>query len=111
MPGKLEILHVQGGEVTITFDTQDCAEAIRAKRIISDMIRRGYALLVKMPNGTYTRAYGFDESIGEYIVADFDATQAEGADAEEEAAKPLRGRRRVAIDKAEAVAVAPRVGG
>lgn len=71
MPGNLEILNVQGGDVKINFDTTDCAEAIRAKRVITDMLRRGYALLVEV-DGKFQRILEFDEKHGEYIVADFD---------------------------------------
>lgn len=68
--GALEILNVSEGDMKISFDTNDCAEAIRAKRIIKDMLRRGYALLV---DGQ--RIKDFDETKGEYIIADFDAIE------------------------------------
>lgn len=68
--GALEILNVSEGDMKISFETSDCAEAIRAKRIIKDMLRRGYALLV---DGQ--RIKDFDETKGEYIIADFDAIE------------------------------------
>ncbi len=71
MSGQLEILNVGEGDVKITFDTNDCADAIRAKRIITDMLRRGYALLVEV-DGKFQRALEFDDARGEYIIADFD---------------------------------------
>lgn len=125
--GTLSILNVYEGDVKITFDTDNAAEAIRARRIISDMIRRGYALLIEV-EGAYQRAIDFDEKVGEYIIADFDPsyrpnTQSEGEEngkenpqeTEEEAPKIRsqrgRPRRRIPMESAEAVAVARSAGG
>jgi hypothetical protein len=72
--GCLEILNVQGGEVKITFDTNDAPEAIRARRIIGQMIQSGFVLLVEVERNNdkrYERALGFDANTGEYIIADF----------------------------------------
>jgi len=72
--GCLEILNVQGGEVKISFDTKDAPEAIRARRVISEMIRSGFVLLVEVERNKekrFERALSFDEAKGEYIVADF----------------------------------------
>jgi hypothetical protein len=121
--GTLSCLNVSGGDIEITFDTNDCAEAIRAKRIISDMLRRGYALLVKMPDGTYTRALEFDEKQGKYIIADYDPAdiEKEGKSDEQQietkteasapALKNKATRKSVSMDKANTVAVAPSAGG
>lgn len=89
--GVLEILNVQGGDVKITFDKENPQESIRAKRIVADMLRRGYALVVEVDRDgerKYERAKGFDEKTGEYIIADFDPVTAQEADAEESAAIP-----------------------
>jgi hypothetical protein len=67
----LSILNVYEGDVEITFDKDNAAEAIRARRIISDMLKRGYALLIEV-DGAYQRAIDFDEKTGRYIIADFD---------------------------------------
>jgi hypothetical protein len=72
--GSLSCLNVSGGDIRIQFDTADASEALRARRIIKDMLRRGYALLVRMSDGTYQRALDFDETVGEYVIADFDPT-------------------------------------
>lgn len=45
--GVLEILNVQGGDVKIAFDQQNVTDTIRAKRIVTDMLRRGYAIVVE----------------------------------------------------------------
>jgi hypothetical protein len=78
--GQLEILNVQGGEVKLTFDTKDCAEAIRARRIIVEMIHRGFVLLVEVERNSqkrFERALEFDATKGEYIIADLIANNEE----------------------------------
>ncbi len=135
--GILSCLNVAGGDIAISFDTKDQQEAIRAKRIIKDMMKRGYALLVKMPDGTYQRALEFDEQAGEYIIADHDPDEAErpavkmeeitqgevtlkdgkeaAAGAEEASERGARkrkaGRRRLAMETSSAVGVARSAGG
>lgn len=136
--GTLSILNVYEGDVKITFDNTNPAEKIRAKRIVTDMIRRGYALLIEI-DGAYQRALDFDETVGEYIIADLDASYSkdgranqstkttqeepdddgdqEEAKAEEETAAPApkkwgRGRRRrVSMESTNAVAIARSAGG
>lgn len=132
--GTLSILNVYEGDVEITYDTNDAAEAIRARRIITDMIRRGYALLIEVEKGVYQRVVDFDERRGRYIIADFDPSYAERpksnegdsdngqkeseaieADAGEVPPKirSQRGRPRksVAMEQASAVAIARSAGG
>lgn len=77
--GSLACLNVSGGDIKISFDTNDAAEAIRAKRMIVDMLKRGYALLIEV-NGKFTRCLEFKEDVGEYIVADFDPVIADEVD-------------------------------
>ena len=80
MTGKVGILNVGAGDTKLVFDPENPADMIRAARIVKDMIRRGYALLVdtgvKDGKGRplYRRAKDFDESKCEYIIADFDPT-------------------------------------
>jgi hypothetical protein len=86
--GVLEILNVQGGDVKITFDKENPQETIRARRIVTDMLRRGYALVVEIERDgekKYERAQGFDEKTGEYLIADFDPTLAQEVDVQDEA--------------------------
>lgn len=60
----------------LSFDAKDPAERIRACRVVRDMLRRGYALLVEVPQPdgsmAYQRATDFREDTAEYIVADLD---------------------------------------
>jgi hypothetical protein len=81
MTGSVGILNVGAGDDKLVFDRDDPASMIRGARIVRDMIRRGYALLVAVPNPaggepTYQRAYDFREDTCEYIIADLDPDQA-----------------------------------
>lgn len=125
--GELNVFNTGAGDIKISFDTNNHPEAIRAKRIITDMLKRGYALLVQLPDGTYTRAKKFDEKTGEYIIADFDNVEAAKHDEKEQQKtetagtwikggkqqkKPGAGKeKRVAMEKSKVHAVAPSAGG
>lgn len=129
--GKLSCLSVNDGDIEITFDNQNAAECIRAKRIITDMLGRGYALLVKLEDGTYTRVQKFIEKHGTYIIADFDPATDEPkrygqtenkAETQTQESEPTikkkyagRGRKPktqgLQMEKSEVVAVAPSAGG
>jgi hypothetical protein len=87
--GTVGILNVGAGDTKLTFDRSNPAECIRAARIVKDMIRRGYALLIEVEKNAkgepvYQRATDFDENTSEYIIADFDPVAAAEADAKEE---------------------------
>lgn len=92
MAGQVGILNVGAGDTKLVFDPSNPADCIRAARVVKDMIRRGYALLVdtgKRDAGDrpiYARAKDFDETKFEYIIADFDPLIAaeEDANAEDE---------------------------
>lgn len=89
MYGSVGILNVGAGDTKLTFDRNNPQERIRAARIVKDMIRRGYALLISIPpkkkggEVTYRRATDFDENTCEYIIADFDPVEAQRADEEQ----------------------------
>jgi hypothetical protein len=78
--GEVAILSVGEGDTKLTFDKSNPAETIRAARIVGDMLRRGYALLVEVeqPDGSkaFQRVKRFDEATNEYIIADFDPSVA-----------------------------------
>jgi hypothetical protein len=133
----VSILNVGTGDTKLSFDKNNPAERIRAARIVRDMLRRGYALLVQtgVADGkpVYTRALDFDEDACEYLIADLDPLAAQQADAAPapgtgetnaeqqspgpEEAEPARaakskgGRRRVPAEGTKAVAVARISGG
>lgn len=123
MSGVLEILNVGRGDVKISYDTTNAAEAIRAKRIIKDMMKRGYALLVEV-EGKHSRVKAFDEAQGEYIIADFDPEGEEEEENPDSTAGPparkaltsaekrgMRKDRRVSMIKTKATAIGPTAGG
>ena len=131
MSGTIGILNVGAGDTKLVFDPTNPAEMIRAARIVKDMLRRGYALLVdsgqtdSSGRPIYMRAKDFDETKFEYIIADFDPT-APGGDIEptaettresagETQLAPLkrRGRppKRVAASEVNVVAVSRSAGG
>lgn len=89
MAGTIGILNVGAGDTKLVFDRNNPAECIRAARIVRDMLRRGYALLVETGEADkdgrpiYRRATDFDENTCEYIIADFDPVMAAQADEDE----------------------------
>lgn len=76
MTGEVGILNVGAGDTKLTFDNRNPAETIRAARIVKDMLRRGYALLIEVtqPDGSkaFQRALAFHEDTCEYVIADYD---------------------------------------
>jgi hypothetical protein len=86
--GTIGVLNVGAGDTKLVFDPSNPIELIRSRRIVTDMLRRGYALLIEVPDGNggkrTTRVREFDESAGEYIIADFDPEVAAKADSTDE---------------------------
>lgn len=82
--GELAILNVGDGDTKLSFDPKNPAERIRAARIVKDMLKRGYALLIQLPDGSFTRCLDFNEEVCEYVIADFDPITAAEHDAQEE---------------------------
>jgi hypothetical protein len=130
--GTVGILNVGEGDTKLSFDPKNPIERIRAARIVKDMLRRGYVLLIEVDKGgekVFTRAQEFDETVCEYVIADFDPIEAAIADTkgasdgqkQEEnrqppppppAAKPAGKRtKRLKAESARAVAVAATAGG
>ncbi len=119
MIGELAILNVGRGDTKLTFDRKKPEEVKRASAVVTDMLKRGFAILVQV--GTrkgeplYQRAKGFDPKTQEYIIV--------GApeDAEVQAPKKRRGARgsstrkknesRIKAGSSHAVAVGRSAGG
>lgn len=84
--GSVGVLNVGAGDTKLSFDPNNPQERIRAARIVADMLKRGYALLVEVERDgvkKFERALGFREDTCEYIIADFDPLQAAQVDEEE----------------------------
>lgn len=117
----LAILNVGTGDTKISFDKDKPDERDRACRIVTDMLKRGYAILVaageKDGRPLYYRATGFDPETAEYIVAGMPEESVEASGAEEATPTPKRrsGRqktaKRLAAENTRAVAVARSAGG
>lgn len=94
--GEVGILSVGAGDTKLSFDKSNPAERIRAARIVKDMLRRGYALLVEVDDGkggkVFRRAKDFDEDVCEYIIADFDPVEAAEHDAQESESAEVEGK-------------------
>ena len=136
MTGRIGILNVGAGDTKLIFDKDNPAEVIRSGRIVTDMLRRGYALMIAVDDGkggkVYQRATQFNEKTSEYIIADFDPLQAAAVDEAEnndpqteqtsapatgETASPAPGRKRstrtraIPADQTTGVAIARSAGG
>jgi uncharacterized radical SAM superfamily Fe-S cluster-containing enzyme len=103
MVGKLSILNVGRGDTKITFDEEGKE---KAKQVITDMLKMGYALLVEVERDgkkAYERVKKFDPKKLEYIISE-EAT----IGASPRKRKPTR---RIKADAASAVAVGRSAGG
>ena len=117
MEGSVGILNVGAGDTKLTFDKSNQKERERAARIVADMLKRGYALLVQVgkKNGEpiYQRAKSFDPKTCEYIVAG-GPDEAIDIGRQAEPRRPGRPRateRRIPAEQSRAVAVARTAGG
>jgi len=72
--GQIGILNVGAGDTKLIFDKDRPEDCARAAKTISDMIKRGYAILIEAGKDAkgemlYQRATGFREGTCEYIIA------------------------------------------
>jgi hypothetical protein len=128
-PGAVGILNVGDGDTTLSFDPANPAERARAARIVKDMIRRGYCLLIEIEadgKKTTTRALDFREDVCHYVIADAaEQDEQESPHGEQEQIEPSAAapagapatqkrkyrKRTVPAEGARAVAVARSAGG
>lgn len=73
--GSLCVPNVGLGDIEVRFNQHDSGERQKALRMLKDMAQRGYAILVKLDDGSYVRAVSIDAERGCYIVQlpEFDA--------------------------------------
>jgi hypothetical protein len=110
--GFLDVLNVGAGHLTFRFDRKDADEVEKAKKVIGDMLKRGYMLFV-LVNGEQKRVRKFDLEHEEYILEEPDVLPAPAAE-EIEPAEPKRkpGRPKgVPLRQAKATAIGPTAGG
>lgn len=71
--GEVGILNVGAGDTKLVFDNKNPEETARAAKVVKDMIRRGFAILIEIGSDDkgpiYRRAHDFDENTHEYIIA------------------------------------------
>ncbi len=110
--GVLFVLNVGAGDLTLHFDPRFPDEVKRAKKMVEDMLRDGYALVVREEDGTHSPVQEFDPETCTYIVADTDSRQPkEDMRKRRKSKRAARKRRRVPASKAHATAIAPSAGG
>jgi hypothetical protein len=68
MTGSLSVLNVGAGDIEVVFNQHDHGELARAIAMLKDMAARGYAILVRLEDGSYTRARHIDPERGRYII-------------------------------------------
>lgn len=121
-PGELGILNVGQGDTKLSFDKQKPAERERAAAIVTDMLRRGFAILVqvgeKAGKPLYMRAESFDPETCEYLIVGLPESTAEPEtearqSTDREVVKNRRGRKagRVDASATHATAIARSAGG
>jgi hypothetical protein len=117
MTGHVGILNVGAGDTKLSFDKNNPAERERAKRIVQDMLRKGYAILVEVGKAEdgepiYRRAKDFDPETCEYIIAGDPVGEINLHEpVQPPARRPVGRPRRVAADKTNAVSVGRMSGG
>jgi hypothetical protein len=123
--GTVGILNVGAGDTKLVFDTANPDEVANSARVVRDMIRRGFVLLVEVGRDDkgplYRRAHDFDEATAEYIIAGPPPAETETKSHEQKSAKPARvsrqgkapadRRTRIKASSTNAVAVARTAGG
>lgn len=116
--GELGILNVGSGDTKLTFDKGKPEEVAHASRVVTEMLRAGFAIMVQVGEKDgrplYQRAESFDPDTNEYVVMGTpDAITAANPAATLLPAARRRGRRQTAIPatKTRAVSVARSAGG
>lgn len=130
--GQVAALNCGAGDIRVTFEKGNVFETERAKGVIQDMLKRGYALFVDEGDGKFVKASRFDPEKEVYIIgngplAEDDQAETDAAVADAKAStigadmgQPRRGRppgaknkssRAVSMHKGKAVGVAPTAGG
>ena len=67
MSGVLDILNCGAGHLSFKFDKDNDAEVAKARKVITDMMQRGYSILVETAKGL-RRVKRFDPKRDEYVI-------------------------------------------
>lgn len=65
--GTLDVLNVRAGDLKFSWDSE--SDVADARRVVRDLLRQGYLLVVETEEGTHVRVEDFDPDTDEYIVA------------------------------------------
>ena len=95
----------------IRFDASDVIETERAKRVIKDMLKRGYALFVHTSDDSVARVKSFDATKDCYIIGDGPEVASDPSVPEERPRGRARARREVSMHEAKVTAVGRSAGG
>ena len=115
--GTIGVLNVGAGDTKLTFDPNKPEERAHAAKVVTDMLRRGYALLVRVGElegePIYQRAYAFDADKFEYMIREVPIDDPETLDKTHPAYVNRRRKstRRIKAEKTHAIAVARSAGG
>ena len=116
---NIRILNVGEGDFKVSFDPTNTQEKTNAKKVISDLLRQGFALMVEVGKDDrgplYRRALKFDPATSEYIVmGGIESTKSDSPKTEPAKDSPplkvVKGTRRVSMDR-PVVAVGRTAGG
>lgn len=109
--GSLAILNTGAGDIRVSFNDQDDAEADRAIAMLLDMQKRGYAIMVQQEDGSYLRAVAINRETKSYVVIPPKADESVAKDDEQ----PVKRRRQRSVEQPvrnrRAVGVARSAGG
>lgn len=103
----VEVLNAADGHLTIKVG-DDPKEHAQAKKVIEDMLKRGYAIFIELDDGTTQRVKAFNAADEEYIVMDVPVRQPPGRPP---GVKNKKKTKRVPMSKARATGLAPTAGG
>jgi hypothetical protein len=113
--GEVAILNVGDGDTKLTFDPTKPAERKRAASVVTDMLKRGFAIFVQVGEKDgkplYSRAETFDPETCEYLIV---GTPEENTDEPSPAPGKRRGRppgTRIKAESTRTVAVGRSAGG
>jgi hypothetical protein len=68
-PGMLEVLSVGKGDIKLTLDGTNSEETEKARRIIEEMLRKGYGIFVETDEGL-TRVKKFNPKRMTYVISE-----------------------------------------
>jgi len=118
MSGSLDVLSCCHGHMSFSFEKNDPIETENAKRVIQDMLKRGYALFVEGKGGKLMRVKSFNAKREVYIVGAGataeeipDGTQVVDQPKATKASKKRQSKKEIPIRSVKATGIGPTAGG